>query len=64
MLRKLDLNSGVCDLAQFLHLVGLYMSPKAPSAGNHWSKAIFLKSTIRGAESSSIIRCPESVVYG
>ena len=30
MLQKLDLNVGVCDLAQFLHLVGLYMSPKSP----------------------------------
>ena len=64
MLRKLDLNSGVCDLAQFLHLVGLYMSPKAPSAGIHWSRAIFLKSSIRGAEPLLLTRCPESVVYG
>ena len=30
MLQKLDLNVGVCDLAQFLHLVGLYMSTKSP----------------------------------
>ena len=30
MLRWLDLNSGVCDLAQFLHLVGLCLTQKSP----------------------------------